>query len=154
MKLCGLPTCANDLPAGKRKYCSPEHAQEARRASARIPKDDVACQQCGETFTPYHREDTVCDRPECRKLKRREDNRRNHGSGVEVDEPLKDEQMKRPHLDHDHVTKEPRAALCYRCNVGIGFFRDNKHFLLAATRYIQTFQYLRGTPSIDISVEV
>lgn len=100
MKICGLPTCGNDLPAGQRKYCSPEHAQEARRSQARIPKEDVTCRVCGETFTPYHRGDTVCDRPECRKLKRREDNRRNHGSGVEVDEPLKDEQMSRLFRDY------------------------------------------------------
>ena len=84
-RFCGLESCGNDLPAGRRRYCNDEHAQEARRLKARIPKSDNDCRFCGQSFTPYHRNDSVCDRPECRKRKRREDGRRSKGVGVEVE---------------------------------------------------------------------
>lgn len=57
------------------------------------------------------------------------------------------EAMTQPHLDHDHTTGQVRAALCYRCNMGIGYFRDSKRLLIDATRYIQAFQHLGATPT-------
>lgn len=104
--VCAIPTCGNPLPPGQRKYCTPEHAQDARRAAARIPKDEVSCRYCGEEFEPYHLSDVVCQKPECRRRKRRDDLRQQKGTGVrlEDEEPATDEQMSR--LFRDYHAKE------------------------------------------------
>lgn len=39
-------------------------------------------------------------------------------------------------LDHDHETGEVRGTLCRRCNLGIGYFRDDVNTINAALRYI------------------
>ena len=44
-----------------------------------------------------------------------------------------------PHLDHNHETKQWRGALCGRCNVGLGNFRENQAFLQAAVEYLQAW---------------
>lgn len=41
------------------------------------------------------------------------------------------------HLDHDHVTGKLRDILCTNCNQGLGQFKDNKDFLMAAIKYLQ-----------------
>lgn len=43
-------------------------------------------------------------------------------------------------LQHPFGAKKPtciRAALCFRCNAGLGHFGDNKASLLAAIRYLE-----------------
>jgi len=39
-------------------------------------------------------------------------------------------------IDHDHETLQVRGLLCWRCNSGLGFFRDNQMFLAMAIDYL------------------
>jgi len=45
---------------------------------------------------------------------------------------------KTPHIDHDHQTRIVRGLLCSRCNTGLGMFREDRNFLMAAVRYLET----------------
>ena len=39
-------------------------------------------------------------------------------------------------IDHDHVTGVFRGVLCHRCNLGVGYFRDDPALLRAAVEYL------------------
>lgn len=39
-------------------------------------------------------------------------------------------------IDHDHKTDKIRGLLCFRCNIAVGFFRDDPDLMLCASRYI------------------
>lgn len=41
-------------------------------------------------------------------------------------------------LDHCHDSGELRGLLCFACNVGLGFFRDNIKNLASAIKYLKT----------------
>ncbi len=41
------------------------------------------------------------------------------------------------HLDHDHKTGTIRDLLCFRCNNGLGLFRDNSELLRTAAAYLR-----------------
>jgi hypothetical protein len=42
-------------------------------------------------------------------------------------------------VDHNHKTGQLRGLLCYRCNYGLHWFRDNPELLKAASVYLEQF---------------
>lgn len=46
-------------------------------------------------------------------------------------------QSKQLSIDHDHGTGEVRGALCNRCNLGLGHFRDSPTLLRYAALYLE-----------------
>lgn len=41
------------------------------------------------------------------------------------------------HIDHCHTTSKVRGLLCQNCNIGLGFFKDNKDSLRKAIKYLE-----------------
>jgi len=44
------------------------------------------------------------------------------------------------HVDHNHKTKKVRALLCFKCNIGIGYFNDSIKKLQEAINYLLRHQ--------------
>lgn len=42
-------------------------------------------------------------------------------------------------VDHCHSTSIVRGLLCYRCNMGLGYFKDNLELLQAAVNYLSKY---------------
>lgn len=40
-------------------------------------------------------------------------------------------------VDHCHKSKQIRGLVCHRCNVGLGYFRDDPELLRAAAAYLE-----------------
>ena len=40
-------------------------------------------------------------------------------------------------IDHNHKTNKVRGLLCYKCNSGIGYFKENIDFLQKAIDYLK-----------------
>lgn len=49
-------------------------------------------------------------------------------------------EIKKLHIDHDHLTGKIRGLLCGNCNRGIGLFKDNVKFLENAIYYLKENQ--------------
>lgn len=47
---------------------------------------------------------------------------------------------RKPHIDHDHKTKQVRAILCGRCNIGIAAFLEKPMLLHAASEYLRMWK--------------
>jgi hypothetical protein len=45
-------------------------------------------------------------------------------------------------VDHDHKTGNIRKLLCARCNILLGFAKDNVELLEASIKYLNDFQYI------------
>lgn len=45
------------------------------------------------------------------------------------------------HIDHNHKTGKFRGLLCFRCNTGLGFFKENIENMLMAIDYINKHNY-------------
>jgi hypothetical protein len=54
--------------------------------------------------------------------------------------------VKKLAVDHSHATGKVRGLLCYRCNIGLGSFRDNPAALIKAA------QYLKGNICTDLTI--
>jgi hypothetical protein len=48
------------------------------------------------------------------------------------------------HTDHCHTTKKVRRILCYRCNTGLGKFKEDPELLERAAAYIREFREIHG----------
>lgn len=45
--------------------------------------------------------------------------------------------LKSANIDHNHLTGKVRGLLCYKCNHGIGNFKDDINLLQSAIKYLQ-----------------
>ena len=41
-------------------------------------------------------------------------------------------------VDHNHRTGKIRGVLCRKCNMGLGYFNDNKELLIKAVKYLSS----------------
>ncbi len=48
--------------------------------------------------------------------------------------------IKSIHLDHDHTTGKVRGILCFKCNAGLGQFKDSIKSLKAAIVYLENHE--------------
>ena len=56
---------------------------------------------------------------------------------------------KRFAIDHDHKTGKTRGLLCVRCNVGLGYMRDNPEILRSAIEYLEQWSRLNTQKEIE-----
>lgn len=48
--------------------------------------------------------------------------------------------LKASHLDHNHETGIIRKFLCYKCNVGLGYFNEDVKLFSKAIRYLESYR--------------
>lgn len=142
-----------------KEFCFRLHGEEVRRNQ---------CRGCRNARTKisnrrrYHEDAEV--RRKSLAASRRSALRRRYGmTPAEADALLADqdgacaicgEPIVRFHIDHDHETGKVRGALCARCNLGLGYFRDSRQILANAIAYLSDFQSHGGDPVVEVSVEV
>ena len=130
---------------------APDHRVPRRRRNPR-----THCADCNVELTDengYRRHDSTTFRSRCRRcygLDRRnrhdrvEDQRRAEAgktqSACEIcgteETVTRSGRVRRPTIDHDHLTGRIRGGLCSRCNTGIGLLLDNPALLRAAADYL------------------
>jgi hypothetical protein len=49
-------------------------------------------------------------------------------------------------IDHCHTTGVVRGALCFRCNAGLGMFKDNLETMKRAVSYIECWSDVKTDP--------
>lgn len=49
--------------------------------------------------------------------------------------------MEKPHVDHCHKTKKVRGLLCFNCNIGIGYLKDDPAALRRAADYLERGEF-------------
>ena len=49
-----------------------------------------------------------------------------------------DDKLHKPNIDHDHTSGKIRAVLCTRCNLAVGYLRDDPSLAYAAGDYLKT----------------
>ena len=127
--VCG-PTRIRIRHGNRGHQCMAKRAEERRRRGPRLHT--------------IHAENLGYDSPEAR---RRAALRYKYGLTPEQYESMRDAQSGRCAIcdeapqrtlavDHDHVTGKVRGLLCARCNLGIGYFRDDERILSAAITYL------------------
>lgn len=63
--------------------------------------------------------------------------RNKFGSGIYCLICFKKETMNKAHaVDHCHVTGKIRGILCYKCNIGLGYFNEDIELLNSALKYL------------------
>lgn len=134
-------------PEKKRAYwkCWQATHPEARRAAARRWRkkhpnyefEERLKRDYGITLEDYQRlssaQKGVC--AICKKPERRIDPRTKVCSRLAV--------------DHDHKRNKIRGLLCYRCNTGIGMFREDPTLLQKAKRYLEAASSTFGVPAYN-----
>jgi len=58
------------------------------------------------------------------------------GEKESVPDPKNPSVIRRLAVDHNHASGKVRALLCQRCNMGLGYFRDNPELLNWAANYL------------------
>jgi hypothetical protein len=61
-----------------------------------------------------------------------------HGEKCAICGTGQDVQGFRLAIDHDHVTGKVRGLLCAKCNLGVGYFRDNPQLLEEGAKYLRS----------------
>lgn len=56
------------------------------------------------------------------------------------------QQARKLSVDHCHETNEVRGLLCTRCNIGLGYFKDNCDLLYKAIAYLKRHETNRTSP--------
>lgn len=106
-RLCGNSRMLNNLKSRLCLQCAPEWQEKFEHKKAIKEKLSAAYQ---ELIQYYPNECMICGK-----------------------EPI----TRRLNVDHDHATGLVRGLLCYRCNYGLDWFRDNPELLRAAAKYLE-----------------
>lgn len=124
-------TCHPDKPhysLGLCKTCYSNHKNSLNRQKLKIKAKDYRCRN----------KDAIEDR----RLKKK------YGISLEEYKRKKEAQngkcaicgLQANHLDHHHDKNIVRHFLCYRCNSGIGYFKDNVELLQKTISYLKEFE--------------
>jgi hypothetical protein len=106
----------------RKKYLDENREAVARRKRSHYLRSTfgITIEQYDEMHEAQNGLCLVCDEPET------------------VPDPRNPNSIRRLAVDHCHTTGKVRGLLCQRCNMGIGYFRDNPLLLRAAADYAES----------------